>query len=78
MVVGVLIRGILLFFRAVFPRCRYDQLMEVCWKVMLPRIFLWFLVRMFFVLYMWSGSLNKMLVCGARVVGKARSRRQSA
>lgn len=29
-VVGVLFTAWLLFFRAVFPRCRYDQLIEVC------------------------------------------------
>lgn len=28
--IGIALRAIFLFFRAVFPRCRYDQLIEVC------------------------------------------------
>lgn len=50
--VGVFFMGLFLFFRAVFPRCRYDQLMEVCWKRVLPFVFFWFLLRVGLILYL--------------------------
>lgn len=33
-----------LWFRATFPRYRYDQLMHLGWKVFIPLTFVWFLV----------------------------------
>nr|YP_010316111.1 NADH dehydrogenase subunit 1 [Hydroides elegans]UNA71679.1 NADH dehydrogenase subunit 1 [Hydroides elegans] len=49
---GVFLSGLFLFYRAVFPRCRYDQLMEVCWKVIFPFILLWFILSISGVLYL--------------------------
>nr|QUG10612.1 NADH dehydrogenase subunit 1 [Hydroides norvegica] len=47
---GIFFSGAFLFFRAVFPRCRYDQLMEACWKVIFPFILFWFVLSLGLVL----------------------------
>ena len=33
-----------LWFRATFPRYRYDQIMRLCWKVFLPLTIVWIMV----------------------------------
>jgi len=38
-----------LWFRATFPRYRYDQLMRLGWKVFIPVTFVWFIVLAFMI-----------------------------
>jgi NADH-quinone oxidoreductase subunit H len=40
-----------LWFRATFPRYRYDQIMRLGWKVLIPVSFLWLIVLGFFVYF---------------------------
>lgn len=34
-----------LWFRATFPRYRYDQIMRLCWKIFVPITFFWILIE---------------------------------
>jgi NADH-quinone oxidoreductase subunit H len=40
----VFILFLFLWFRATFPRFRYDQIMRLCWKIFLPLTILWIFV----------------------------------
>lgn len=40
-----------LWFRATFPRYRYDQIMRLCWKVFIPITLLWVVVEAFAIQY---------------------------
>jgi NADH-quinone oxidoreductase subunit H len=41
---GVLLRQLFLWFRATFPRYRYDQIMRLGWKVFIPITIVWIVV----------------------------------
>jgi NADH-quinone oxidoreductase subunit H len=42
-----------LWFRATFPRYRYDQIMRLGWKVFIPITIVWVLVAALFVHFKW-------------------------
>ncbi len=42
---------LMLWFRATFPRYRYDQIMRLGWKVLIPVTIVWIAVEMLFALY---------------------------
>jgi len=44
-----------LWFRATFPRYRYDQIMRLGWKVFIPITIVWILVAAFMVHFGWLG-----------------------
>jgi NADH-quinone oxidoreductase subunit H len=44
-----------LWFRATFPRYRYDQIMRLGWKVFIPITIVWLLLVGIFVLQGWFG-----------------------
>ena len=44
-----------LWFRATFPRYRYDQIMRLGWKVFIPITIVWLLVVGMFVVQGWFG-----------------------
>jgi NADH-quinone oxidoreductase subunit H len=42
-----------LWFRATFPRYRYDQIMRLGWKVFIPITIVWLLVEGWFIVAEW-------------------------
>ena len=40
-----------IWFRATFPRYRYDQIMRLGWKILIPLTLLWIFVEMIFIYY---------------------------
>ena len=44
-----------LWFRATFPRYRYDQIMRLGWKVFIPVTLVWLVIKVFFIvsLFLW-------------------------
>ena len=40
-----------LWFRATFPRYRYDQIMRLGWKIFIPVTLVWIVVEMVLVVY---------------------------
>nr|BDX99463.1 NADH dehydrogenase subunit 1 [Ficopomatus enigmaticus] len=52
LIFGITVSGLVLFFRAVYPRVKYNDLMEFCWKGFLPLIFGW-VVTLFFCCFLY-------------------------
>lgn len=49
----------LLWFRATFPRYRYDQIMRLCWKILIPVTLVWIFVLAFAVRFeVWPWFTN--------------------
>ena len=40
-----------IWFRATFPRYRYDQIMRLGWKILIPITLVWIFVEMIFIYY---------------------------
>jgi NADH-quinone oxidoreductase subunit H len=53
---GVLLRQLFIWFRASFPRYRYDQIMRLGWKVFIPITIVWIFVT---ALLVFSGILRR-------------------
>jgi NADH-quinone oxidoreductase subunit H len=71
--------SIQVWFRATLPRLRYDQLMDVGWKVLIPLSLFWLLVIAAVRLQSWyaavaipAGLLLALLLSRSMAVGRAR------
>ena len=59
---------IYVWFRAALPRLRYDQLMDLGWKLLIPLSLGWLLMLAAIVAWGWAGLLLLPVVVGASVL----------
>ena len=57
-----------LWFRATFPRYRYDQIMRLGWKIFIPITIVWIFVLGFFIVMAWPLRTLGLIVAGGCVL----------